>query len=247
MYPFGVELTFIRAKGKLIENLSWAENVYIPPKFSSNKCDGNHIEIRTPILKTIEGLKRFYKALDPYIEKYQLETHFSETIKNTEYIHDTGGGHVHIGIPKNVWSSNLVSGLTDILEKTYYLRWFFGSFSESDLNFFNGGKKIELLFSKCPSSIIILSRFNTLEHRYFDAPKDLQQCIEHVEFAQAFSRAIFEKDNGLFYWWDYKNRDNIDYTINSFKTLIFNLGLNFDNYSKYVDNYIEFAKYRKLK
>lgn len=254
-YPFGTELTFIRAHGHPIEEYCWhrlnqplLEPIVISKSsFNWSYDNSDHIEIRTPILKSIKGLKAFYKKLDPVIKRNKLETHFSEIKGDTEYVHDTGGGHVHIAIPQNVWSSEFVCRLVNFLERIYYIRWFFGSFSESDLKYYSSRSTIEPLLNKCPSAIIILSRHNTLEHRYFDAPKNFDQCEDHVMFAQALSNTIYNKRLSDIPYWQYSYKNNIETTIRTFEELIDSLSLNCSRYLKYIDNFREFAKYRTLK
>lgn len=252
MQPFGVEFTFLRVEGFLFDQhpcrwgiIDKVRNVIGNEGGITN--EGDHLEISTPILRSIKGLTAFYKKIEKeLIKPLKLETHFSERIGKTEYIHDTGGGHVHIGIKKSAWSTQFVRNFIDSMEKLYYLKWFFGSFSECDIKHLDENSRIGLPFGKCPSSIMILSEYNTIEHRYFDAPKNLEQTIEHVLFAQALSELLFDPDFALFSIpnWDIKRTDQ---TIFCFSELINDLNLDWDIYCKYVANFKEYAKYRKLK
>lgn len=260
---FGIELTYIRWKGypktdqhkvgrpiitrdywnnrKIVSysELSFAVSKYI--NAFDVEMDHDALEIASPKFDTLEKFGAWYDRLDAnVIRPFGLKSHYS----TSKVIEGTGGGHVHCELPKKITHQNFFHKFLDVNQKLYFLRWMFGDLCDEDLTPYHKCQPLDF-FGKTPSSIITITDHGTLEHRYFDAPKDKSEAIDFINFARHLSQGIY--DNNRFDIFQFKDRKDVDYMRRRWEALLRLLMLDINQYEKYWQRYLFWRENYPLK
>jgi hypothetical protein len=133
----GIELTWLYHKKDPMEQermFAYAALVRIALKENGVPCHHIHLddlalEIGTPALGTMDAARRYYHLLLESLAVYPLVTHREDCT--------SGGGHIHVAIPKNILKSPsfLLLFLTNLFRDTTnrpYLNWIFNEWATKE-------------------------------------------------------------------------------------------------------------------
>lgn len=237
---FGLELTYIKAKRDVYDIYDEISNLGFPADI-----DDGALEIPTPVFASIAGFERWYKRFEKKVIKpYKLRAQATTREGDTIYIESTGGGHIHIDIPNKIrHMARFIENVKRANTFYYYFRWLFGDITETD-NIVHPNTSWHFVAEKVPSNIITI-RKNTLEYRFFTAPRNLEESKLFIKLALAINKSIF-RDHLVYGNFSYLYRDSEDHIKRAFEEDFKDFGLDIKPYKKYLKNYNEYRKYHPL-
>lgn len=263
-YTIGIEYTFLpKENTEEYEIISSYANIIAKKlNYENVMNDDGAIEISSPIHKKWSEIYNFYKKIDKVKKLLELKT--SKTIKDV-YI-GSGGGHIHIGLPNNKLYDVIYNLKNAVRFFAIYpeLNWIFNEWCD-DINangyicndkIFNmavRGKAIQLLddgYLGKSNIIRYCEEYNTIEFRFFNAPKDYKDVSNFVKFSISVMNKISQ---GIYY-----NKSDYDFNRKSllnrteqevwerFERLLKILNLDVKDYKRYRKNLHERYLYGKL-
>jgi hypothetical protein len=206
---FGIEYTFVQYPGdrRCREDIA----ARLEHKgFPRAHTDPGVVEIPSPPHTDLKDAKRFFERLGKATAFERLVPRWITVYKNGDEFHSgTGGGHVHVELPKNrAEKTQLLQQLIFIMVKRPWLNWVFNEWGDT-LNanwmYENGlvssfiDNRGRFRASSCNDpfyrtsemlcdndyALRINNEYQTVEFRIFDAPRSWQQVKDHVDFALA--------------------------------------------------------------
>jgi hypothetical protein len=137
----GLELTWLYPRKSQESNWVYGFASLLEALFKEDRLpfgavhnDGDALEISTPAFSDMEQVERYYKRLMTYIEKMNTVSRvLTGEVRDLTYTRtDTvsGGGHIHVGIPKRisqdpVWLLGFLGNLFRDVQNRPYLNWIF--------------------------------------------------------------------------------------------------------------------------
>jgi hypothetical protein len=238
------------------------------------------VEFPSPVHKNWNDLLNTYRKIVSKAKKEGLLLRRSDC--------GSGGGHIHMGLPKQ-WSTEfrlrfLKNFYMDISFRPY-LNWIFNEpiDDENANSFLTQEKSFSIIFdmhdnaysNPCINLNVLsgigsknfavryVSKYDTIELRFFDMMRDEKTLEDYVEFANAYFVYIYNLTED-FYYDGYSLSDlsdnkmenlknslnkfrNKKYTIKEFENFLNELNLNIKNYKKYIKiNYEKRLWFRKI-
>lgn len=169
--------------------------------------DENAIEICSPVCRSIEELRAFYLVMERIVRKHRLVTHRKDVY--------SGGGHIHVGVPRRwkrnptLLATRMVA-VFRWLARMPCLNWVFNEwcnqtsarpFSVESLPYDFGGLVVhqaplipvgagiadvlDVVSIGKPFMALYASETNTIEFRFFDAKRNWEEVLLHVNFLNA--------------------------------------------------------------
>ena len=111
-------------------------------KFPHHNChnDGGALEIATPAFDSLDKFSKYYARLEKQLHKVE-EVHKLLTGQSVEFVHNrndtvSGGGHIHVAIPKHIlkdplWLACFLSNLFRDMNNRPYLNWIFNDWGNT--------------------------------------------------------------------------------------------------------------------
>lgn len=275
---FGIEFTFV--EGKSASNSAYEAAIKLRKCRGLRKAhdDQGALEIPTPILNSVAEAECFYKhCLMPRVSPLGFVARRVDKLKDgSELYHGTGGGHIHVELPKKRLERNQVMvNLIRLISDRPWLTWVFNEFMDDENSraliscdtvreLINGDYKIGLsgypqeeedpmfsLLSTCGGKSYALRfhyEYKTVEFRFFDAPRSWAQTKSHLEFALALYKHA--KLSETHHYSTYYKESDVDKSKagvrRDFKATVLMLGLKWKDYAPYMKNFDDRVLYGKL-
>lgn len=214
---FGVEYTFLKPNAGW-RRLELVVDTLVRKGFKRAHVDAGAVEVPSPPHLTLDEAKRFFDRLGAAAGLNGLKTHYVRYRGNEEIHEGTGGGHVHVELPKDRWLKNeTLYQLIHFFGNRPWLNWVFNEFGDDvNANFILDGSGLRnywrnaitdgtvygtlaenyetVVFNLVYNGAIRLGNHNqTIEFRVFDAPKNWKQAEDHIKFALAVVKQAINK------------------------------------------------------
>lgn len=207
---FGIEYTFLvpgfenmyELDIRHIKKRDGLVNILKKKGFSRAYRDPGVVEVPSPPHRSLDEAKKFFDKLGKALALLPLVPRIIHKDKHgNEYHPGTGGGHIHVELPKGKKHKHLIlKQLLSALANRPWINWVFNEFGDdANANSILGNelaiKYLKGAKLKKSALYLILSHYNlilklgnfdmTVEFRMFDMPTSWKQTKDHIDFALA--------------------------------------------------------------